>query len=47
LVNISHNMYLALTGAFPPEGVLQFTMADTVSGRFVQSCFDTMLKNKQ
>ncbi len=46
LVNISHNMYLALTGAFPPKGVLQFTMADTVSGRFVQTCFDTMLKNK-
>lgn len=47
LVNISRNMYLALTGAFPPEGVLQFTMAETVSGRFVQICFDTMLKNKQ
>jgi len=47
LVNLSHNMYLALTGAFPPKGVLQFTMADTVSGRFVQSCFDTMLKNRK
>jgi hypothetical protein len=46
LVNISHNMYLALTGAFPPEGVLRFTMADTVSGRFVQACFDTMLANR-
>ena len=46
VVNVSHNMYLALTGAFQPEGVLQFTMAETVSGRFVQSCFETMLKNK-
>jgi protein-tyrosine phosphatase len=47
LINISHNMYLALTGAFPPKGVLQFTIAETVSGRFVQTCFDTMLKNKR
>ncbi len=47
LVNISRNMYLALTGDFPPEGVLLFTMAETVSGRFVQVCFDTMLNNKQ
>ncbi len=46
LVSVSHNMYLALTGAFPPEGVLQFTMADTVSGRFVQTCFDTMLGDR-
>ena len=45
LVNLSHTMYLALTGAFPPEGVLQFSMAETVSGRFVQSCFNTMQKN--
>ncbi len=46
VVNISQNMYLALTGAFQPEGVLQFTMAETVSGRFVQSCFETMFKNR-
>ncbi len=47
LVNISHNMYLALTGVFPPEGVLQFTMAETVSGRFVQACFTAMLNGHQ
>ena len=46
LVNLSHNMYLALTGSFPPEGAVKFTMADTVSGRFVQTCFDLMLENK-
>ncbi len=43
LENLSHNMYLALTGVFPPEGVLHFSMADTVSGRFVQTCFSAML----
>jgi protein-tyrosine phosphatase len=47
LVNISHNMYLALTGVFPPEGVLQFTMAETVSGRFVQACFTAMLNGNK
>jgi hypothetical protein len=47
LVNLSHNMYLALTGAFPPEGGLRFTMADTVSGRFVQACFDVMLQSRR
>ena len=47
LVNLSHNMYLALTGAFSPEGSFRFTMADTVSGRFVQTCFDIMLQNRQ
>jgi protein-tyrosine phosphatase len=43
LANISHNMYLALTGGFPPEEDMLFSMADTVSGRFVQACFNTML----
>ena len=47
LVNLSHNMYLALTGAFSPEGSLRFTMADTVSGHFVQTCFDIMLQNRK
>ena len=42
LVTLSQNMYLALTGAFPPESVLQFSIADTVSGRFVQACFAIM-----
>lgn len=46
LANLSHNMYLALTGAFPPEGVLHFTMSETVSGRFVQTCFTVMLQSR-
>ncbi len=47
LANISHNMYLALTGGFPPDKDLTFSMADTVSGRFVQQCFNAMLSNKK
>ncbi len=46
LANLSHNMYLALTGAFPPNGALRFTMAETVSGRFVQACFAAMLQSR-
>lgn len=46
LVNLSHNMYLALTGVFPPEGAMQFSIADTVSGRFVQTYFKAMLMKK-
>lgn len=45
LINLSRNMYLALTGAFPPEGALQFSMADTISGRYVQMYFQAMLRN--
>ena len=46
LVNLSRNMYLAQTGAFPPEGALQFSMADTVSGRFVQVYFKAMMAGR-
>jgi len=42
LHNLSRDVFLALTGSFPPEGTLRFTMADTVSGRFVQECFGIM-----
>ncbi len=45
LSNLSQNIFLALTGSFPPENILQFSMADTVSGRFVQSCFQAMSGN--
>jgi len=44
LTNLSQNIFLALTGAFQPEERLQFSMADTVSGRFVQTCFQAMNK---
>ncbi|RUM34402.1 MAG: protein tyrosine phosphatase [Desulfobulbus sp.] len=47
VANISHNMYLALTGGFPPAYELLFSMAETVSGRFVQICFHTMLTNRK
>jgi len=43
LTNLSRDVFLALTGSFPPKGSLRFSMADTVSGRFVQECFKTML----
>jgi len=42
LHNLSRDVFLALTGSFPPEGTLYFNMADTVSGRFVQECFTIM-----
>ncbi len=42
LANLSRDIFLALTGAFPPEEVLRFSMADMVSGRFVQRCFQAM-----
>lgn len=48
LTNLSRDVFLALTGSFPPEGSLRFSMADTVSGHFVQECFTTMLSaNRQ
>ncbi len=43
LENLSRDVFLALTGAFPPDKGLNFSMAETVSGRFVQECFTTML----
>jgi hypothetical protein len=43
LRNLSRDVFLALTGSFPPEGTLCFNMADTVSGHFVQECFSIML----
>ncbi len=46
LSNLSQNIFLALTGAFQPEERLQFSMADMVSGRFVQTCFQAMHKKK-
>lgn len=42
LTNLSQNIFLALTGSFQPRERLQFSMADTVSGRFVQTCFQAM-----
>ncbi len=44
LAALSRNVYLALTGSFPPRGELRFSIADTVSGRFVQLYFQAMLQ---
>ena len=50
LHNLSRDVFLALTGSFPPDGTLCFDMAETVSGHYVQKCFSIMLlarrKNK-
>ena len=36
-------IFLALTGSFSPAGDMQFSIADTVSGRFVQQYFQAIL----
>jgi hypothetical protein len=47
LTNLSRDVFLALTGSFPPQGSLHFCIADTVSGHFVQECFSTMRLSNQ
>jgi len=39
----SRQIFLALTGSFSPAGDLRFSIADTVSGRFVQQYFQAIL----
>lgn len=39
LVNISRNVFFALSGSFPEKGDLSFSCVDTVSGRFTQIYF--------
>ncbi len=39
---LSRDIFLALTGSFPPKGALHFSIVDTVSGRFVQQYFQVM-----
>lgn len=43
---LSRDIFLALTGSFPPQGVLHFSIADTVSGRFVQQYFQVMREGR-
>lgn len=43
----SRAVFLALTGVFPPAAELQFSIFDTISGRFVQQYFQAMLKEPQ
>ncbi len=47
LAALSRNVYLALTGSFPPRDELRFTIADTVSGKFVQLYFQAMLREER
>ena len=47
LKNLSQNIFLALTGSFQPEETLEFSMADTVSGRFIQACFKAMADSRR
>jgi hypothetical protein len=47
LKNLSQNIFLALTGTFQPEDNLEFSMADTVSGRFIQVCFKAMADSRK
>ncbi len=39
---LSRDIFFALTGSFPPGNTLSFSIADTVSGRFVQSYFQAL-----
>ncbi|HID70676.1 MAG TPA: protein tyrosine phosphatase [Desulfobacterales bacterium] len=45
-IKFSRDIFFALTGSFPPEGTLHFTIADTVSGRYVQQYFKIMQGSK-
>jgi len=44
VISLSRNVYLDLTGKFPPAGDFCFSVADTVSGKFVQMYFQAMLR---
>jgi protein tyrosine phosphatase (PTP) superfamily phosphohydrolase (DUF442 family)/Fe-S-cluster containining protein len=41
---LSRDVFFSLTGSFPPEKKLYFSMLDTISGRFVQHYFQAMLQ---
>lgn len=41
---LSKDVFFALTSSFPPGESLYFSMLDTISGRFVQQYFQTMLQ---
>ncbi|MBU0944860.1 MAG: dual specificity protein phosphatase family protein [Proteobacteria bacterium] len=43
---LSRDIFLALTGSFPPQGALHFSISNTVSGRFVQQYFQLMRDGK-
>jgi len=39
MIDISRNIFFALSGSFLEEKTLSFSLADTVSGKFVQEYF--------
>ncbi len=43
VTKLSNDVYLSLTGSFPPNKELYFSMLDTISGQFVQQYFHEML----
>lgn len=47
LAKISREVFFTLTGQFMPEGFPLFSMADVVSGRYVQRFFDWLCRNGQ
>lgn len=47
LDKISREVFFTLTGQFMPEGFPLFSMADVVSGRYVQRFFDWLRQNGQ
>lgn len=44
IAKLSKEVFFALTGSFPPDKTLHFSMLDTISGRFVQQYFQLMLQ---
>jgi protein-tyrosine phosphatase/Fe-S-cluster containining protein len=47
LAELSRTIFLALSGQFLPEKELAFSVADTISGKFVQKYFHHMMANGQ
>ncbi len=47
LFNISRNMFFALSGTFLDKKALHFSIADTVSGRFVQEYFHYLSRKER
>ncbi|MDA3972030.1 MAG: dual specificity protein phosphatase family protein [Desulfobulbaceae bacterium] len=47
LKQLSQNIFLALTGSFQAQDTLEFSLADTVSGRFIEVCFKAMAEGRR
>jgi len=42
LIELSQTLFLAFSGKFQPDMNFTFSIADTISGKFVQNCFHYM-----